>query len=288
MPAEHPIRNPAEMFVTLFSDAASEAGNAVVPKARARAVQAAPAVRHISARDLWDALAEGVRDLGASRADVLFIGVIYPIAGIVLASLAFNYDLLPLVFPLVSGFALLGPVAAIGLYEISRRREQGLPASPADALNVLRSPRLGSILALSLVLLALFFLWIGAAYFIYASTLGPEPPASPTAFLHDVVSTGPGWTMTLVGIGVGLLFALAAFAISVVSFPLLLDRDVTFDMAITTSVRAVAANPGPMALWGLIVAGGLILGSLPALVGLVFIVPVLGHATWRLYRKVVA
>jgi uncharacterized membrane protein len=288
MPAEHPIRNPAEMFVTLFSDAASDAGAAVARRPRPRAAQAAPAVRRISRQALWDALAEGVRDLGASRADVLFIGVIYPVAGLLLASLAFDQDLLPLIFPLVSGFALLGPVAAIGLYEISRRREQGLPAAPGDALSVLRSPRLGSILALGAVLLALFLLWIGAAYLIYAVTLGPAPPASASAFLREAVSTGAGWTMIGVGIGVGFLFALAAFAVSVVSFPMLLDRDVTFDVAIATSVRAVAANPGPMALWGLIVAGALAAGSLPALVGLIFVMPVLGHATWRLYRAVIA
>ena len=118
-------------------------------------------------------------------------------------------------------------------------------------------------------------------------TLGPEPPVSIAAFARDVFTTSAGWTMILVGVGVGFLFALLVLAISVVSFPLLLDRDVGFDAAVWTSIRAVAANPGSMAIWGLIVAGGLVIGSIPVFLGLVIVMPVLGHATWHLYRKVV-
>jgi uncharacterized membrane protein len=93
--------------------------------------------------------------------------------------------------------------------------------------------------------------------------------------------------MIVGGVGVGFLFALLVLAISVVSFPLLLDRDVGLYGAVSTSIRAVATNPSPMALWGLIVAGGLAIGMLPAFLGLIVVLPVLGHATWHLYRKVV-
>jgi uncharacterized membrane protein len=147
---------------------------------------------------------------------------------------------------------------------------------------------LGSIFGLALILLAVLLLWLAAAYGIYRATLGPASPASVAAFVHDVFSTGAGWTMIVAGVGVGFLFAVLALAISVVSFPLLLDRDVGIGRAIMTSVRAVAANPGPMSLWGLIVAGSLALGSAPAFFGLIFVMPVLGHATWHLYRKVTA
>jgi uncharacterized membrane protein len=141
---------------------------------------------------------------------------------------------------------------------------------------------------LGLVLLAIFLLWLLAANVIYQITLGPEPPISIVAFARDLFTTNAGWTMILVGVGVGFLFALLVLAISVVSFPLLLDRDVGLDRAVWTSIRAVAANPGPMAVWGLIVAAGLAIGSIPAFLGLIIVVPVLGHATWHLYRKVVA
>jgi uncharacterized membrane protein len=246
-----------------------------------------PAIRKIELADLADVLASGLRDFGAYRTDVIFLCIIYPLAGLVLASVAFGYDLLPMLFPLASGFALIGPVAAVGLYEMSRRREQGVEITWADAFGVVSAPAFGAILVLGLILLAIFLVWLAAAWAIWSMTLGPVPPASLGAFMHQVLTTSAGWAMILVGVGVGFLFALLVLAISVVSFPLLLDRNVGLRTAVATSVRAVLINPGPMAAWGLIVAGGLVLGSIPVLLGLIIVMPVLGHATWHLYRKVV-
>jgi uncharacterized membrane protein len=151
----------------------------------------------------------------------------------------------------------------------------------------MRSPSFGAILTLGLALLAIFLLWQGAAYGIYAATLGPNPPTSLGAFVSDVFTTGAGWTMIVAGMAAGFVFALAVLMIGAISFPLLLDRDVGLLAAVTTSVRAFRMNPVPMSLWGLIVAGGLVLGTIPALIGLVIVIPVLGHATWHLYRKLV-
>jgi uncharacterized membrane protein len=170
---------------------------------------------------------------------------------------------------------------------MSRRREQGHAISWADAFGVVPAPAFGAILVLGLVQLAIFLLWLGVAHAIYLATLGPEPPASLGAFAHDALTTAPGWAMIVFGVGIGFLFAVTVLTISVVSFPLLLDREVGLYAAVATSARAVAANPDTMALWGLIVAGGLVLGSLPLLLGLIFVMPVLGHATWHLYRKAV-
>lgn len=278
------IRNPVEWGVDQIRYAGSALGRTA---ARTHAAPL-PAVRRITASDLGDALARGIDDFAAFRTDVAFLCVIYPLMGLVLARLVFGYGLLPLLFPLASGFALIGPVAAVGLYEMSRRREAGADAGWADAFEVFRSPALGSIVLFGLLLMAIFAIWLSVAIAIYDMTLGPEPPASAASFLGDVFATEMGWAMIAIGVGVGFLFAVLVLAISVVSVPLLLDRDVGLPTAILTSLRAVLVNPGPMAAWGLIVAAALVLGTLPLFLGLIFVMPVLGHATWHLYRRVVA
>ena len=288
MASQDHIRNPIEWGwdqITLAALTVGSLGRSLGGSEESRNAPL-PAVYRIKVTDLRDAVVRGLDDFGAYRTDVIFLCLIYPLVGISLALLTFGYETLPLLFPLASGFALVGPVAAVGLYEMSRRREQGIPITWADAFGAISSPAFGAILVLGLVLLAIFLLWLLAAN-VYELTLGPEPPASIAAFVRDVFTTRAGWAMIAVGVGVGLLFALLVLAISVVSFPLLLDRDVGLRTAVLTSISAVTANPGPMAVWGLIVAGGLLIGSIPAFLGLIIVMPVLGHATWHLYRKVV-
>jgi uncharacterized membrane protein len=247
-----------------------------------------PTIRRITTADLFRALAEGVADFNEKPSHIVFLVLIYPLVALVLARLTFGYDVLPLLFPLAAGFALVGPVAAIGLYELSRRREQGLEIEWRHALGVLRSPSLGAIGRLGLILLAIFLLWLLTAQSLWVALFGEVRPGSIGEFADLVFGTHAGWTLILLGNGIGFLFALVVLAISVVSFPLLLDRRVGAGTAMATSLRAVLANPGPMLLWGLIVAVGLVLGSLPLFVGLCVVLPVLGHATWHLYREVVA
>ncbi len=249
---------------------------------------AAPVVRRLGLADLTGALASGLQDFQANRTDVIFVCVIYPIVGLLLGRLASGYGLLPLLFPLASGFALVGPLAAVGLNEMSRRRERGEAISWVDAFGMLRSPSIGSIALLGLLLVALFLVWLVVAQVIYVATLGLATPVSAAAFAQDVLHTEAGWALIVIGVGVGFLFAVLVLAISVVSFPLLLDRNVGIDTAVWTSMRVVATNPGVMAVWGAVVVALLVLGSLPALVGLVVVLPVLGHATWHLYRRAVA
>jgi uncharacterized membrane protein len=249
--------------------------------------RARPIVRTIGLRDIKNALAEGIADFSAMPSHAVFLCLIYPIVGILLARLTLGYEVLPLLFPLAAGFTLLGPFAAIGLYELSRRREQGLDASWQDAFDVLRSPSRGAIAALGLLLLTIFVIWIAVAQAIYVAYFGYEPAASIPDFLDQVFTTPAGRMLMIVGNLVGFLFALGVLTISVISFPLLLDRDVGAVEAVLTSVRVVARNPLMMAIWGLIVAALLLIGSLPLFFGLAVVVPVLGHSTWHLYRKVV-
>jgi uncharacterized membrane protein len=254
---------------------------------QAAATRDDPTVRKIRITDLWDVLRRGAADYWAMPTHLFFLGLIYPIVGLVLARLVFGYDVLPLLFPLVAGFALVGPLAALGLYEISRRRELGLDTTWKDAFGVFRSPSMPSIAALGLLLLAIFFIWLAVANAIYVATFGYVAAASIPDFVDRIFNTPAGWTLIVVGNGIGFLFALLVLAISVVSFPLLLDRKVSPAVAILTSLRSVATNPVAMAAWGLVVAALLVIGSLPLFVGLAIVVPILGHATWHLYRKVV-
>jgi uncharacterized membrane protein len=253
----------------------------------AESESAPPKVRHITSADLLDALAHGWDDFAAMPSHALFLCAIYPAIGIVLAGLTLGFAIVPLLFPLAAGFALIGPFAAITLYELSRRREAGASVSAGDALNALNAPSTDAIAALGMLLLGLFLMWIATAQGIYVDNFGYATPASIGAFVHDLLFTRPGWNVIVVGNGVGFLFAVVALSISVVSFPLLLDRDVGAAVALVTSVRVVLANPRTVALWGLIVTALLVIGSLPAFVGLSVILPVVGHASWHLYRKAV-
>jgi uncharacterized membrane protein len=247
-----------------------------------------PEVRSIAPRDLWDALARGVADFRNMPTHVIFLSLIYPIAGLAIARWTFGYNILPLLYPLLAGFAIIGPFAAIGLYELSRRRELGLDTSWKHAFDVVHSPSLRSILALGLLLLAIFAVWLAVAHGLYVARFGEdEQPVGLAELARRIFDTPQGRDLIVTGNAVGFLFALAAFALSAVSFPLLLDRNVGMAAAIVTSIRAILKNPVTMALWGLIVALGLAIGSLPFLFGLAVVMPILGHATWHLYRKVV-
>ena len=285
------IRNPIEWSGAQLASAAqaAEAVGRSVDHMRQTAHSPAPAIRRINNADVWQSLREGFIDFEAYRSDVIFLCATYALVGLVLARLAFGSDLLPLLFPMASGFAIIGPLAAVGLYEMSRLREQGHEVGWANAFDVLRAPAIGGIAALGAILIAVFLVWLLAAWAIYDATLAPTLPAAPApkVFAQAVLFTAPGQAMIVMGISVGFVFALLSMMLSVVSFPLLLDRDAGLDTAIATSFRAVVANPGPMALWGMIVVALLVAGTALAFVGLMVAVPVLGHATWHLYRKLI-
>jgi uncharacterized membrane protein len=249
---------------------------------------AAPVIRTIGLSDLHRALQLGWEDFKAVPSHAIMLCIIYPVLGIVLARVVHGYSVLPLLFPLAAGFALLGPFAALGLYELSRRRETGEEPSAWDAMEVFRSPSFGAMLGLGVLLLALFVTWIATAQAIYVAVFGYETAAGIPDFARRVLTTPHGWWLIIVGCGVGFLFALIALCISVVSFPMMLDRHATAGEAMVTSLRAVAQNPVPMAAWGLIVAVLLVLGTLPFFLGLAVVIPLLGHATWHLYRETIA
>jgi uncharacterized membrane protein len=226
---------------------------------------------------------------------------------LILSRVAAGQEMLPLVFPLFAGYTLVGPLIAIGMYELSRRREQGRDTSRKHLFDVLKSPSLGAIVTLGIVLAVVYFAWLIAALAIYKMTFGnglvgslgtifmqlvsfdlsATGPQAIGEFAVDIITTRPGWKLVLWGSGVGFIFAVVVLSLSAVSFPMLIDRRVSAWTAARTSIRVVLANPMSMGLWGIIVAVALAVGSLPLFVGLAIVLPVLGHATWHLYRSAV-
>lgn len=262
----------------------------VAPAAADRAPQAASEpvlqVRKIGSEELGAALREGWDDFLARRGDLIFLGLLYPIIGLLAAALSLGGNLLPLLFPLVAGITLLGPVAATGFYELARRRESGQEATWRDFLDVRKRPSRNGIMMLTGILVVIFGLWISSAAILYLVVIGSYPETT-AEFLALVFTTPQGWLLIALGMLVGLAFAALVLTITVVSMPMLVDRDVNLADAIGTSVRAVMANKGAMVRWGLLVAGLLAIGSVPLFLGLAVVLPLLGYATWHLYTRLV-
>src|SRR6267143_2775661 len=226
--------------------------NVARPEPQAVGIVTPFVIRKIGLSDLSEALRLGWEDFKAMPSHAIVLCVIYPVLGLVLFRMVLGYSVLPLLFPLAAGFTLIGPFAALGLYELSRRRERGEEAAAWDAIHVLRAPSFGAMLELGTLLLILFGTWIAAADAIYVVTFGHAPAASIPDFASRVLTTPEGWSLIIVGCGVGFLFAVVALCVSVVSFPLMLGRDTAAIDAMRTSLQAVMKKPLAMAGWGLI------------------------------------
>ncbi|GEP09042.1 DUF2189 domain-containing protein [Methylobacterium gnaphalii] len=246
-----------------------------------------PRIRRLALSDLKAALMDGLDDFRAMPTHALFVVVIYPITGLLIGAATLNAELIPLLFPLASGFALVGPFAALGLYEMSRRREQGLDPSWMHAYGALQTPSAGAILSVGLLLAAILLAWLVSALGLHWALFGDRAHSSVSAFAQEVLTTERGWTMIIVGNLAGFAFSLLALAVSVISLPMLVDRHVDALTAVRTSMAVVQKNPDTMLAWGFIVAGLLVIGMLPLFVGLAVVLPILGHATWHLYRRAV-
>ena len=245
-------------------------------------------VRDIGLDDLNAALRHGVDDFQAMPTHVVFVSLLYPLVGVFVALLAFDNDVLPMLFPLAAGFALMGPFVAVGLYELSRRRERGLDTSWNHAFASLGRPAASALVKVGILLAAIFLGWLVAAQGIYWALYGTYRPDTFLGFAQEILTTPRGWALIVLGNVVGFAFSLVVLAVSIVSVPLLIDRDVDALTAVETSVAAFRQNPRTLLVWGFVVAGLLVVGSLPLFVGLAVVMPILGHATWHLYKRIVA
>lgn len=244
-------------------------------------------IRKLILDDLWQALREGYDDYGAKPSSIPLIILFYALFALLFTLFAFGQDFRYLAFPVVAEFTLIGPIIAIAFFEMSRRRENGLQIRWRSSFRFIHTSSFAPILALSLIMMILYVAWLYMAEAIFFGLFGNTYPESFSLFINEVLATRHGGALIAYGNFVGFLFAFAAMAISVVAFPLALDKPVTSITAMSVSIRAFTSNFWVFAVWGIVVVALLTIGALLFLVGLAFTLPILGHATWHLYRKVI-
>lgn len=244
-------------------------------------------VRTITQDDLTQSLRDGYRDFLDKRGDLVFIGLLYPLIGLFAAIAAKGGSILPLLFPMLAGLSLLGPLVSTGFYQLAKRREAGLESSWWHFFDVFKSPSREAIFLVGIMLMTIFGAWLMAAGITYTVFFGTSPPPTVGVLLSQAFTTPQGWAMILIGNAIGLVFAVIVLATSVVSLPMLIDERIDAATAVRTSVKAFNQNRPVMLRWGLRVALLLVLGAIPFLLGLAFVLPVLGYATWHLYTRLV-
>ncbi|MEN2494711.1 MAG: hypothetical protein TECD_00619 [Hyphomicrobiaceae bacterium hypho_1] len=245
-------------------------------------------IKQVTFGDLRDVFRLGVRDfLEAPKFGLLF-GAIYSFGGLLISFFVLHLGVYWMLYPFVIGFLLIGPYIAAGLYDVSRRREQGLVLKWSEVLGVVWLQRRREFAWMAFVVLFVFWLWIYKARTLVAIFFGFQGFATFNGFLESATTTTNGWLFLLVGHGIGAVLASILFCLTVTSFPLLLDRDVDFITAMLTSIRVVLNSPKVMFAWGAFVIAAILISMIPAFIGLLVTLPILGHATWHLYKRAIS
>ena len=245
-----------------------------------------PVLQPLSMDDLSEALSAGLRDFRGSALYGLFFGGFYALGGWFLFWMLSAYNMPFLVYPLASGFALIAPFVAAGLYEVSRRREEGQDIAPAQIFGAIFGERSKELRWMALITGFAFIIWIDIAIFLYVIFFGLHP-VNPAALLNTILLTPQGAMFLLAGNLIGAMLSLAVFSITAISFPMLMHKDVDFITAMITSIKCVLSNKKVMISWAIFIGFLMMICLASFLLGLVVILPLLGHATWHLYRRAV-
>ena len=247
-----------------------------------------PVVNSITFGDIRHCLRLGLSDFFRAPQFGLFFGGIYWLGGLLILASLTVIDMPWMIIPVAIGFPLIGPFVAVGLYEVSRRLYDGQPLVWSDILLVVVRQRERQLSWMAFVVLFIFWMWIYQVRLLLALFLGFKSFSTIPKFVEVITSTPEGLAFLAVGTIIGGILALLLFSATVISMPLLLERELDFITAIITSFKTVIANPVPMIAWGLVVAGLAILSMLPAFFGILIVLPVLGHATWHLYKSAIS
>ena len=246
-----------------------------------------PATRDVSVSDIKAALSAGFSDFLTRPLLSGFFGLIYAAFGIFFVAGLVWLDRIWMIIPVAVGFPLVAPFAAAGLYEISRRLQKGESFTWSDIFLVIRRQRNRELGWMAFVTLFIFWIWIYQVRLLLAIILQNQSFSTFDGFLTTILTTYNGFIFLGIGTLVGAFLSTALFTVTVISMPLLLDREIDFVSAMVTSIKAVFQSPVVMIGWGFIIAVTMLLSMVPAFLGLIFTLPILGHTTWHLYQRAV-
>lgn len=246
-----------------------------------------PDVNALGIDDLKECLNKGLSDFRHAPLFGLFFGGIYAFGGILIVQSFIVFEKGWLIYPVMVGFPLIGPFVAVGLYDVSRRREAGMPLPWNEVLSVISLQTGRQLPYMAFVMLFIFWIWIYQVRLLIALFLGRMSFPDFGAFFELIASTPEGWLFIGVGHVVGAFFALLLFSLTVISIPMILDRDVDFITGMITSVKTVMKSPLVMLSWGVFVTLAVMASFVPLFLGLLVVLPVLGHTTWHIYKKAV-
>lgn len=249
--------------------------------------RAEPRVNTVTADDITASLKAGFSDFLARPLMSGFFGFFYALFGIALVWTLVWFGEIWMIIPAVVGFPLIAPFAAAGLYEMSRRLQKNESFGWSEILTVMAEQRNRELGWMAFVTLFIFWVWIYQFRTVLVIVLQNSSFSDFDGFLNTVFFTPEGWTFLAIGTCIGAALAAVLFSVTVIAMPLLLDRETNFVSAMILSVRVVAENPKVMLTWAAIITVTMLISLLPAFLGLIFTLPILGHTTWHLYQRAV-
>ena len=250
--------------------------------------QTMPNINTVTAGDVSASLKAGFSDFLARPVMSGFFGLFYAVFGILFVWGLVWLGKIWMIIPAAIAFPLVAPFACAGLYEMSRRLQKGGSFGWSDILTVMANQRKREMGWMAFVTLFVLWVWFYQFRIVLVIVLQDSSFSDLDGFFNTVLFTPEGWTFLAIGTCIGAFLSAVLFTVTVVAMPMLLDRDIDFVSAMLTSIRVVTENPVVMLTWAVIITITMLLSLVPAFLGLIFTLPILGHTTWHLYQRAVS